>query len=52
VEISKEVIMAGQDGKIEIWAKHLYEQMQESEDDFAHLAQQIMGNDSNAEKGE
>ena len=52
VEVSKEVIMAGQDGKIEIWARHLYEQMQESEDDFAHLAQKIMGNDSNEENGE
>ncbi len=51
VEISKEVIMAGQDGKIEIWARHLYEKMQESEDDFANLAQKIMGN-SGEENGE
>ena len=51
VEISKEVIMAGQDGKIEIWARHLYEKMQESEDVFANLAQEIMGN-SGEENGE
>ncbi len=44
VEISREVIMAGQDGKIEIWAKHLYEQIDETEDDFASLAEKIMGN--------
>ena len=44
--------MAGQDGKIEVWARHLYEQMQESEDDFAQLAQKIMGNDSIEENEE
>jgi MraZ protein len=46
VEASREVIMAGQDGKIEIWARHLYEQMKEPEDDFAELAEKIMGNTS------
>jgi MraZ protein len=46
VEASREVIMAGQDGKIEIWASHLYDQMEESEDDFAMLAEKIMGNTS------
>jgi MraZ protein len=46
VEASREVIMAGQDGKIEIWASHLYDQMEESEDDFAMLAEKIMGNSS------
>ena len=43
VEASKEVIMAGQDGKIEIWAKHLYDQIEEPEGDFAELAEKIMG---------
>jgi MraZ protein len=52
VEISKEVVMAGQDGKIEIWARHLYEQIQEPEDEFAELAQKIMGNTSNEDNGE
>ena len=42
-EASKEVIMAGQDGKIEIWAKHLYDQIEEPEDEFAELAEKIMG---------
>ena len=46
VEISREVIMAGQDGKIEIWAKHLYERIDESEEDFAELAEKIMGTSS------
>ena len=46
VEASKEVIMAGQDGKIEIWARHLYHQMEEGEDDFAMLAEKIMGHSS------
>jgi len=46
VEASKEVIMAGQDGKIEIWASHLYDQMEEAEDDFALLAEKIMGHSS------
>lgn len=52
VEVSKEVIMAGQDGKIEIWAKHLYHQVQESEEDFAQLAQKIMEDFSDDENEE
>jgi len=52
VEITKEVIMAGQDGKIEIWARHLYEQIEESEDDFAGLAEKIMANREESNKQE
>jgi len=37
------VVLAGQVGKIEIWAKHLYETMVENEDEFALLAEKIMG---------
>ena len=43
VDIQKEVVLAGQIGKIEIWAKHLYETMVENEDEFALLAEKIMG---------
>ncbi len=47
--ISKEAILAGQDGKIEIWAKGLYETAEESYDDFTALAEKIMGGDLNLE---
>lgn len=43
VGIGKEVVLAGLDGKIEIWAKHAYEQMEQGEEDFAVLAEKIMG---------
>lgn len=41
--IDKEAIMAGQDGKIEIWAKDRYESISIGSD-FAQLAEKIMGN--------
>lgn len=44
VDIGKEAVLAGMDGKIELWAKDLYEQNQVSDNDFAHLAEKIMGN--------
>jgi len=47
--ISKEAILAGQDGKIEIWSKDLYEAMQENQDDFAALAEKIMRDTINKE---
>jgi MraZ protein len=40
--ISKDVVMAGQDGKIEVWAKEAYEKIDVG-DNFAQLAQKIMG---------
>lgn len=43
VGIRKEVILAGQDGKIEIWAKDIYDRAAEGEDEFASLAEKIMG---------
>ena len=46
VEIDREVYLAGIDGKIELWAKHLYERLDEDMADFAELAAQIMGNDT------
>lgn len=44
VEIDKEAVLAGQDGKIEIWNKERYETIITS-DEFAMLAQKIMGSD-------
>lgn len=45
VQIENEVYLAGQNSKIEIWAKGLYDAFDESEDDFASLAESIMGGD-------
>ncbi len=39
----KDVILAGQDSKIEIWAKEDYEKHAPGEEDFASLAEKIMG---------
>jgi MraZ protein len=47
--ISKEAILAGQDGRIEIWAKNMYDSTEEGADDFAALAEKIMGGDLNLE---
>jgi MraZ protein len=40
--IAKETVLAGQDGKIECWAKDAYEKIDVGES-FADLAQKIMG---------
>ena len=45
VGISREVVLAGQDGKIEIWPEDLYGRMGEDEQTFASLAEKIMGED-------
>ncbi len=47
--ISKEAILTGQDGKIEIWSKKLYDSTEEGYDDFAALAEKIMGGELNLE---
>ncbi|OFY19987.1 MAG: hypothetical protein A2W98_13470 [Bacteroidetes bacterium GWF2_33_38] len=49
VSINKDVVLLGQDEKIEIWSQELYNQMDKgtSEDDFAALAEKIMGGTSN-----
>ncbi len=44
VDISKEIYMSGQDRKIEIWSKENYELQEEKENDFADLAEKILGN--------
>jgi len=40
--IGKEIYLAGQDGKIEIWDKNLYENLLDSDEEFAGLAEEIM----------
>lgn len=41
--IDKEVVLSGQDTKIELWADGKYDAIAENEDDFAALAEKIMG---------
>ena len=42
VKVEKEVILAGQLGKIEIWAKDLYDKIDVGNDEFASMAEKIM----------
>ncbi len=44
VSVERDVVLAGQDGKIEIWAKSLYENIGSNDDEFTRLAERIMGN--------
>ncbi|MBU0766032.1 MAG: division/cell wall cluster transcriptional repressor MraZ [Bacteroidetes bacterium] len=41
--IKKEVILAGQDDRIKLWDKQVYEGREQDEDDFALLAEKILG---------
>ncbi|GAB4300197.1 MAG: division/cell wall cluster transcriptional repressor MraZ [Marinilabiliales bacterium] len=43
--IDREVVLAGQDDKIEIWDVDKYEQIRSDENEFAKLAEEIMGGD-------
>jgi MraZ protein len=47
VNIGNEVVLAGLDGKIEMWDKKVYETIGESDSDFAELAEKIMGSKTN-----
>ena len=38
IEAGKELVLAGQDGKVEIWDKERYEGVQQTEQDFASLS--------------
>src|SRR5664280_697975 len=39
----RDVVLAGQDGKIEIWAADNYDKIDMPSDDFANLAEKLMG---------
>lgn len=47
--IDKEVVLAGQDSKIEVWDKERYDSLADGEQDFALLAQKIMQHSKNEE---
>ena len=41
--IKKEMLLVGIDSKIEIWAKEIYEKIEHNDEDFAQLAEKILG---------
>ncbi len=47
--IDKDVVLAGQDSKIEIWDKEVYDGMGDNEQEFAELAEKIMQQSKNEE---
>jgi MraZ protein len=47
IDKEKDVVLAGQLGKIEIWAKELYDKTSESISDFGDLANKILGGNIN-----
>ena len=42
-DIKSEVVLAGQSGKIEVWASEKYGTISEADDDFAAMAEKILG---------
>jgi len=48
-KIDKDVYFSGQDRKIEIWAQEVFEGINENADEFAMLAEKIMGGNLNIE---
>jgi MraZ protein len=43
----RDVVLAGQDGKIEIWAADIYNKIEMPSEDFANLAEKLMGGNIN-----
>ncbi|MCX6332769.1 MAG: division/cell wall cluster transcriptional repressor MraZ [Bacteroidia bacterium] len=43
ISAQRDVVLAGQDGRIEIWAADIYEQIGLPADEFANLAEKLMG---------
>jgi MraZ protein len=41
--IQKDVVLAGQDGRIEMWAEEVYARIDMPSDDFANLAEKLLG---------
>lgn len=46
-KVNKDIMLSGQDAKIELWSKEVYDGLDEDEVDFAALAEKIMGNNKN-----
>lgn len=44
IAADREIVMAGQFGKIEIWSSIMYDTIESGDDRFASLAEKIMGN--------
>jgi MraZ protein len=42
IQADKEIVLAGQPGKIEVWAKSKYESIELSDDKFADMAEKLM----------
>ncbi len=42
VEAEKEVVLAGQPGKMELWAKSKYDSIELSDDEFAEMAEKLL----------
>lgn len=42
IQAEKEIVLAGQPGKIEVWAKSKYESIELSDDKFADMAEKLM----------
>jgi len=47
--ISKDVVLAGQDGRIEIWAEEVYSHIDMPAEDFADLAERLLGAPENGQ---
>ena len=47
IEASRDVVLAGQDGRIEIWAAEAYEKIEMPAEDFANLAEKLLGGNLN-----
>jgi MraZ protein len=43
----RDVVLAGQDGRIEIWAADIYDKIDMTAEDFANLAEKLMGGSNN-----
>jgi MraZ protein len=43
----RDVVLAGQDGRIEIWAADIYKKIDMPSEDFANLAEKLMGGNIN-----
>ena len=42
--IHRDAVLAGQDGRIEIWASDVYEKIDMASEEFANLAERLLGN--------